>query len=539
MYLAGVLRNPSTYNAMGIDTKDRKKITDRTRKRPDPSYDYRLELTREAADGPFSFLALGDAGSKGSKHRIKYVVADTMNGESGIGFILHLGDVVYSSGSKEGYKDRFIKAYHHWLKNGKNHRFDDMVFTKPFLPVYGNHDYYDLKDAIGIPLLGGLIGAIVAEVEDEVGSGSNNGEVFEKAFIAADLSGVRNGRLPYVSGERTRLPNRYYWFTQGPCAFFALDSNTLDVVGPPTPAQRERLEAEREAAEARAALRRKQYGLLERHIRLGGVAPEVNPQEVENTLYDIVIDLAEAEKEVAMLEKQIEAKREDFDEAQMAWLVQALQHTDVQGKWKVVYLHHPLYSSDASHTDDPESDGLRSNLRRVLAENGVHLVLSGHSHCFEWATRAPARPGEDARLIEAERRICYLVSGGGGRHLRRSILEGDPSTLEDDPSSIRARLQVLLHREQFLKIADSRAYTAFPGQDEREPIYHYLRVDASEERLRVTPVGVRESPGGSAIRESPIRTKVLRRTGDAIAVESRRLRHIDVFRDRAPEATFL
>lgn len=513
---------------MGIDSKDRKKITERTRRSSNPDYDYRLALTREAAAGPFSFLALGDAGSKGSKHRIKYLVADTMNEENDVDFILHLGDVVYSSGSKEGYKDRFIKAYHHWLKNGTSHRFNNMTFTKPFLPVYGNHDYYDLKNAIGIPLLGGLIGSIIGEVEDEVGSGSRNGKVFEEAFVATDLSRVQDGRLPYVTGERTRIPNRYYWFTHGPCAFFALDSNTLDSIGPPTEEQLDRLKLELEEAEAHAAMRQRQYELLKRHIERNGVAPQVDPREVEDTLYDIVIDLAEAEKEIAMLEKQIDSTREDFDEAQLEWLERVLSHEDARDKWKIVYLHHPLYSSDSSHTDDPESDGLRANLRRTLAENGVHLVLSGHSHCFEWAMRAPPGVEEDSQLVAAERKICYLVSGGGGRHLRKSILE-------EDPSNIR----ILLHREQFLKIAESRAYTAFPELDERNPIFHYLRVDVSEGRLRVTPVGVLERAGGTATRESPIRTKVFRRSGNTVVAERKRLEHIEVFRDRAPEATFV
>ena len=129
-----------------------------------------------------------------------------------------------------------IKPYRHWLKDGKHSRFDDMVFTKPFLPIYGNHDYYDFKKAI--PGLGGFL----AKVSKEIGAGSKNGRVFEQAFVEKDTSRVQDGCLPYVTGERTRIPNRYYWFTHGPCAFFALDSNTLDGVENPSGEQRDDLD---------------------------------------------------------------------------------------------------------------------------------------------------------------------------------------------------------------------------------------------------------------------------------------------------------
>ena len=511
-----------------VDTKDRKKIKDRTQPLPYPEYDYRLNLVNETRQDGFSFLVLGDAGSKGSRHRIKYDVADYMAEEENIDLILHTGDVVYLSGSKEGYKDRFIKAYHHWLLNGENHKYKNMVFTKPFLPVYGNHDYFDLANAIPIPIIGKILGRLIGEVLDEVGTGSKNGRVFERAFVSSKLSKLKDGALPYETGTNTRVPNRYYWFTHGPCAFYALDSNTLDCIKDPTVKRREELTLRLQSARNRADMRRNQYELLRRHIDEGGVQENIEGislEEVEATLYEIVIDLSDAEQDIAMLEKYLNARRKDYDRAQLKWFTKVLKHEDAQGKWKIVFMHHPLYSSDGSHTDDPESEGLRENLRALLVENGVHLVISGHSHCFEWLKRALPAEGENDPLAVLEQKICYLVSGGGGRELRKSILEEDPKNLD-----------VLLKRGQFLKVAESGAYTAIGDGSPADHIYHYMRIDVDESQLKIMPVGVVDRGKEKAIREAPVRAKVFTKTEDGISSEEKRLVGVNVFRDRQPTA---
>lgn len=508
---------------MAFEEKDRVKIKERTRRPPNPDYDYRIHFVNESTSGPFSFLALGDSGARGRRHKIKYRIADAMADEEEINLILHLGDVVYLSGSKEGYKDRFIRAYHHWLVRGKKHKYKDMVFTKPFLPVYGNHDYYDLRSAIRIPFLGRLLSTLIGGVIEEVGSGSRNGRVFEKAFIIEKLKKVVDGCLPYETGKRTRLPNRYYWFTQGPCAFFALDSNTLDGLANPGEIDKSALKLELKAARKKAEMRREQYNLLRKHIKQGGVPPDISGielEKVEDTLYEVLGDLADAEKEVAMLERTIASSPRDHDVNQLNWLRRVLNHPDAAGKWKIVYMHHPLYSSDESHTDDPESIGLRKNLRSIFTENNVHLVLSGHSHCFEWLSRAAPKGEAPDPLAEAERKICYIVSGGGGRSLRRSILESETSSLKR-----------LMKQGHFLDVAESRAYTALLGKDNRESVYHYLRIDVKEEELRIIPVGMAALSRKEAVRESPIRTKVLTKTEEGITVEDKKLIGITITRD--------
>ena len=78
---------------------------------------------------------------------------------------------------------------------------------------------------------------------------------------------------------------------------------------------------------------------------------------------------------------------------QREWLDDALRASTSQ--WKVVCLHHPVYSSGA-HGSTP---GAQALLEPILVRNEVDLVLTGHDHHYE-----RTRPLDG---------ITYVVSGGG------------------------------------------------------------------------------------------------------------------------------
>lgn len=67
---------------------------------------------------------------------------------------------------------------------------------------------------------------------------------------------------------------------------------------------------------------------------------------------------------------------------QAQWLVSDLQ-ANTQ-KWTIVYFHHPPYTK-TSHSSDLELDlvAVREKFIRILEQNGVDLVLCGHSHGYE------------------------------------------------------------------------------------------------------------------------------------------------------------
>ncbi|NJM89554.1 MAG: metallophosphoesterase [Hydrococcus sp. RU_2_2] len=80
-------------------------------------------------------------------------------------------------------------------------------------------------------------------------------------------------------------------------------------------------------------------------------------------------------------------------EEQLNWLEDNL--TNSQSPWKIVYGHHPLYSS-GMHGSDRD---LIERLAPLFSRYGVQLYLSGHDHNYE-----------RTKLIEG---TTYLVCGGG------------------------------------------------------------------------------------------------------------------------------
>jgi predicted phosphodiesterase len=89
-------------------------------------------------------------------------------------------------------------------------------------------------------------------------------------------------------------------------------------------------------------------------------------------------------------------KNADWD-MQLAWLDQQLAKSTAP--WKMVYGHHPLYSS-GRHGSNPE---LAAKLAPIFAKHKVPLYLCGHDHGYE---RFNPISG-----------TAYIVNGGGGAPL--------------------------------------------------------------------------------------------------------------------------
>lgn len=81
---------------------------------------------------------------------------------------------------------------------------------------------------------------------------------------------------------------------------------------------------------------------------------------------------------------------------QMDWLQAKLK--DSKSGWKIVYLHHPLYSSGRRHGSN---SALRRLLEPLLLTYHVSVVLSAHDNIYERTT-----PQND---------ITYFVVGSGGK----------------------------------------------------------------------------------------------------------------------------
>jgi hypothetical protein len=81
---------------------------------------------------------------------------------------------------------------------------------------------------------------------------------------------------------------------------------------------------------------------------------------------------------------------------QIAWLEKELK--DSKEDWKVVFFHHPLYSSGERHGSDTR---LRDALEPLFVKYGVSIVFTGHDHFYE--------------RIKPQKEILYFVTGSGGQ----------------------------------------------------------------------------------------------------------------------------
>jgi predicted phosphodiesterase len=85
-----------------------------------------------------------------------------------------------------------------------------------------------------------------------------------------------------------------------------------------------------------------------------------------------------------------------MDQPQLQWLEKEL--TASGSDWKIVFFHHPLYSSGGTHGSDFQ---LRSQLEPMFLKHGVDAVFSGHEHFYE--------------RIKPQKGIYYFTSGGAAK----------------------------------------------------------------------------------------------------------------------------
>lgn len=98
------------------------------------------------------------------------------------------------------------------------------------------------------------------------------------------------------------------------------------------------------------------------------------------------------------------SNREALWSAQYQWLKTALKRS--QARWKIVFAHHPVYSSGYHGSDL----GLARALAPLFKTYGVQLYINGHDHHYE-----RTRPVD---------RTTYITAGNGGRNIRRAEESG-------------------------------------------------------------------------------------------------------------------
>jgi hypothetical protein len=458
-------------------------------------------------DTEFSFMVIGDSGSgeRQGQNPQRQIAERMLEQRDNCRFILHTGDVIYLVGSSDYYPKNFIEPYREFLVNGENYRqlsYDKMVFNQPFLPVLGNHDYYDLPLILGLlaQATSPLRRLIQFQLDLDIGlRGSFQGKAYAQAFMdyLRNLDGetlqqhldrhytakTETGLcLRYEPGTFTRLPNRYYTFRYGGIDFFALDSNTFNDPMP-LPSTREGEAYRFTLEQQRKEMERQKVELVEQSAKLNSNDPEEADQ-----LDDIRAKLAQIDEVAIDIEKQLTAKRTntDNDTEQLEWLHQRLVeswHTEgVRGR--IVFFHHPPYVTEATKWHQAQTMAVRYRLRHVLdavakdvgklADDRplVDLFLSGHAHCFEYI--------RTQNTGHADANLDWIVCGGSGHSLRRQREEGSELTEVLDTS--RGKNKV---------VAKSHLFVGRHGQGtQKRRLYSYLKIKVqagTPPKLVVTP----------------------------------------------------
>jgi len=81
---------------------------------------------------------------------------------------------------------------------------------------------------------------------------------------------------------------------------------------------------------------------------------------------------------------------------QVVWFEKELKSSNED--WKIVYFHHPLYSSAGRHGSDLQ---LRDKIEPLLVAYNVTVVFNGHDHVYE--------------RIKPQKGVTYFVTGSGGK----------------------------------------------------------------------------------------------------------------------------
>jgi len=98
-----------------------------------------------------------------------------------------------------------------------------------------------------------------------------------------------------------------------------------------------------------------------------------------------------------------------MDQDELKWIEDELKGSNE--KWKIVFFHHPLYSSAGTHGSQLK---LRAVLEPLFIKYNVTLVLNGHDHTYE--------------RIKPQNGIQYFVEGSSGQLRKGDLRKGSPLT---------------------------------------------------------------------------------------------------------------
>jgi predicted phosphodiesterase len=136
-----------------------------------------------------------------------------------------------------------------------------------------------------------------------------------------------------------------------------------------------------------------------------------------------------------------------IDAKQLAWLDKELAASG--SDWKIVFFHHPLYSSGATHGS---ADAQRQLLEPVLLKHGVNVVFSGHEHFYE--------------RLAPQKGVAYFIIGSSSK-LRTGDLRKSALTVYGNDTDYAFMLAEIVGDELFFQTISDKGVTLDTGSIRR------------------------------------------------------------------------
>jgi hypothetical protein len=136
-----------------------------------------------------------------------------------------------------------------------------------------------------------------------------------------------------------------------------------------------------------------------------------------------------------------------LDGKQLEWLDKEL--TASGSDWKIVFFHHPLYSSGATHGS---ADAQRQVLEPLLLKHGVNVAFAGHEHFYE--------------RLAPQKGVAYFILGSSSK-LRKGDLRKSALTVYGNDTDYAFMLVEIVGDELFFQTISDKGITLDAGSIRR------------------------------------------------------------------------
>ena len=141
---------------------------------------------------------------------------------------------------------------------------------------------------------------------------------------------------------------------------------------------------------------------------------------------------------------------------QLSWLEKELDRSNE--KWKIPYMHHPIYSSGERHGSERD---LQVLVEPLFLKHGVDVVFAGHEHFYE--------------RLKPQKGIVYITQGGAAKLRRGNIRDNSVMTAKGFDTDRSFTLIEILEDHMFFETISRLGAIADSGVITRREI-----VEASE-----------------------------------------------------------